>query len=182
MTSEHTPEPWKVFKSADGTKLLGVGSAETAMGITDYKGGIWANEDEGIANARRIVACVNACAGIGTDILEKVDDNGGILRAADTVASEITKRLQAEARADAAEALLDESRGHIAELLGLVRNAQERLCEYLTPDGSNDDREAMNDLLYMFDGPEQRTIENPARVFLAEAAPKPVRLGDEGEG
>lgn len=52
------------------------------------------------------------------------------------------------------------------ETLGLIRKAQERLCEYLVPDGSNDEHEVMNDLLYMLDGPEQRAIETPARAIL----------------
>ncbi len=70
--SEHTPEPWAVFMSNDDEKLLGVGSAETGEGITDHRGGIWNWDDtQGRANARRIVACVNACKGIPTEELEK---------------------------------------------------------------------------------------------------------------
>ena len=102
--SEHTLEPWKVFKSADGTKLLGVGSAETAEGITDYRGGIWASEDEGLSNARRIVACVNACQGIETDVLEsRAVEPCDICGAA----SHNLRANRAEGRADEAEALLN---------------------------------------------------------------------------
>ena len=162
MTSEHTPEPWKVFKSADGTKLLGVGSAETAEGITDYRGGIWASEDEGLANARRIVACVNACAGIKTRDLEKGGEGWIFPIVEDFVqdtatASENVKRMYDcattnKVRADAAEVLL----------------------------------ETMTDILESYAGKKvpkyvQSQVAD-ARAFLAETAPKPVRLGDEGEG
>lgn len=64
----HTKEPWRV-SSTPGT----------------YKASIWNEQGQMIAdlgktksisltgareNARRIVACVNACAGIGTEVLE----------------------------------------------------------------------------------------------------------------
>lgn len=57
----------------------------------------------------------------------------------------------------------------LEQTLGIIRKAQERLCSYLTPDGNDDDRECLNDLLYMFDGPEQRAIEGPARDRVARA-------------
>ena len=63
MVDEHTPEPW----SADWTKQQGtvVGSMwEKDSGLT-----ITANPSTN-ENARRIVACVNACAGIPTAALE----------------------------------------------------------------------------------------------------------------
>lgn len=50
--------------------------------------------------------------------------------------------------------------------LALIRKAQDRLSSYLCPDGSNDLTELTNDLLYMFDGPEQREIEKAARATL----------------
>lgn len=56
--------------------------------------------------------------------------------------------------------------------LSLIRKAQERLTDYLRPDGPDDDRETLNDLLYMFDGPEQREIEKQARDFRRKLATK----------
>ena len=55
--------------------------------------------------------------------------------------------------------------------LALIRKAQERLCAHLVPEGSNDDHEALNDLLYMLDGPEQREIERKARAAIHATAP-----------
>ncbi|MES0385968.1 MAG: hypothetical protein ABUJ98_15465 [Hyphomicrobium sp.] len=116
----HTPEPWKVFMSTDGTKLLGVGSAETAEGIVDYKGGIWASEDEGIANSRRIVACVNACAGMKVETLERL-----ILgELAGEHDADMMMR-EAQARADDAEALLNDAHFLILELRGFILSEYE---------------------------------------------------------
>lgn len=53
--------------------------------------------------------------------------------------------------------------------LSLIRKAQERLSSHLTPDSNGDDAECLNDLLYMFDGPEQRKIEADARMALSNA-------------
>jgi hypothetical protein len=73
----HTPEPWKV---GDGARPLFAWSgqilAEHRLDGTDF---ILAscNQDypeEAEANARRIVAAVNACRGIPTEVLEAEDD------------------------------------------------------------------------------------------------------------
>lgn len=71
---EHTPTPWKVNTNAEYA---------FAATITDENGGVLIaktsgldtfhdnqNCDEENANARRIVACVNACDGISTEMLE----------------------------------------------------------------------------------------------------------------
>lgn len=59
--NEHTPLPWKVYRASnEAGSLLGVGSAETGVGVTDARGGIWQWEDaEGIANANLIITAVN---------------------------------------------------------------------------------------------------------------------------
>ena len=59
---DHAPEPWHVDDGGDGEIMLwgGAGSVEDP----DI-GEIYAMD-----NARRIVACVNACAGIPTERLE----------------------------------------------------------------------------------------------------------------
>jgi protein-disulfide isomerase-like protein with CxxC motif len=62
--SEHTKEPW----AGKEIPLTAVGLARAGFGIvfTNHT----ATRDEAEANARRIVASVNACAGIPTDVLE----------------------------------------------------------------------------------------------------------------
>ena len=66
IENKHTPEPWRT-------------DAECGFpqDIHDSKGNLFLrcgsdfdNEIYGEANARRIVACVNACSGISTDNLE----------------------------------------------------------------------------------------------------------------
>jgi hypothetical protein len=57
----------------------------------------------------------------------------------------------------------------LPELLKLIRRAQDRLTEYLCPEGSNDADECLNDMLEMFDGPEQRRVEQMARAALSRA-------------
>ena len=69
--NKHTPEPWRT-------------DAECGFpqDIHDSKGNLFLrcgsdfdNEIYGEANARRITACVNACAGIDTELLEIIADN-----------------------------------------------------------------------------------------------------------
>lgn len=68
---EHTKEPWSIGKPPpNGEQTIGdskglmVAVATTGYGVSSE------------ANARRIVACVNACVGVGTEYLE---DNGPII-------------------------------------------------------------------------------------------------------
>lgn len=66
MTTKHTPEPWRIdeyrnFVTPDGPLYLGGATTPLTLGEDMRKG--W-------ENARRIVACVNACEGIGTEQLE----------------------------------------------------------------------------------------------------------------
>jgi len=71
--SEHTKEPWKVVGPYFGHFYIRNDPAEwNGMGYqhicsVPYEQGV----DFFHANARRIVACVNACEGIGTGWLEK---------------------------------------------------------------------------------------------------------------
>ena len=60
--SNHTPEPW------NGKRI---GIAVHYFESIDVEIALTGKSDEAMANARRIVACVNACAGISTDRLEK---------------------------------------------------------------------------------------------------------------
>lgn len=61
---KHSPEPWRVEQGS-------MRDIETATGTTV----VWGHDDYSEptmseANARRIVACVNACAGMSTEALE----------------------------------------------------------------------------------------------------------------
>jgi hypothetical protein len=69
MTDKHTPEPWKLCsKSYEcGGDIVGPSGQSIFFGdpfkeIPDVRK---------YADARRIVACVNACAGMSTDVLER---------------------------------------------------------------------------------------------------------------
>ena len=65
--SEHNKEPWQIMK---GRNCFDVSDAEeTPIAV------MVGDED---TNARRIVACVNACAGVSNLFLEAVADTGGI--------------------------------------------------------------------------------------------------------
>ena len=72
--AEHTKEPWFYSETDDG--FAEITNDERAAGEyisiaevpTGFSGKIGAEQE---ANARRIVACVNACEGIPTGVLEK---------------------------------------------------------------------------------------------------------------
>lgn len=69
----HTPEPWR--EGIPGTVVAdipiegGPGGVNGADAVA-YYGGNLIGESMTVANARRIVACVNACAGVPTDMLK----------------------------------------------------------------------------------------------------------------
>lgn len=59
---KHTAEPWRLFNLLEG--------AYEVCKADDYAtGGVCAPHSR--ADARRIVACVNALAGVGTEVLEE---------------------------------------------------------------------------------------------------------------
>lgn len=80
-TTQHTQEPWVISDS----------------GVAFYS----ANGEKGRADARRIVACVNACRGLSTDELEK----SGLVSAVGTQIIEMEK--QRDQLADALQELHD---------------------------------------------------------------------------
>lgn len=81
---KHTAEPWKLHRSGQS-----VGSSD-GYGVCE----VWPRDEdnfpdtEGKANARRIVACVNACRGLSTDELEK----HGLVSAVGTELIELKKQ------------------------------------------------------------------------------------------
>ena len=63
---KHTPEPWEIYgRYGDHGRIVGEGDRHIA-GTMGYSSNIRSGEvrAENQANARRIVECVNACAGI----------------------------------------------------------------------------------------------------------------------
>lgn len=70
--NKHTPEPWRSFNNGQG--VVGVSTDRSDVCWTRIEEGGWLDSDRTIdidyENARRIVACVNACAGCATEVLE----------------------------------------------------------------------------------------------------------------
>lgn len=63
--SDYTPEPWSVY---EGEHIHGVLDAEGK-----HLAEMWQRKQyNSLANARRIVACINACEDISTETLESV--------------------------------------------------------------------------------------------------------------
>ena len=79
--NKYTPEPWRAFNNGEG--VVGVGTDHSDVCWTRIEEGGWLNSDRTIdtdyENARRIVACVNACEGIPTYQLTGEDGNPVIL-------------------------------------------------------------------------------------------------------
>jgi hypothetical protein len=81
--SEHTKEPWIFYGEEDGDFIIfgntpeakefvaNVGSEGALQAVMSPPNGL-AAFDLDLANARRIVACVNACEGSETEVLEKL--------------------------------------------------------------------------------------------------------------
>lgn len=67
--TKHTPEPWRFICANDETGHEPCIMRCDAIGLVSAPQHP-ADEAEDEANARRIVACVNACAGISTEALE----------------------------------------------------------------------------------------------------------------
>ena len=73
--SNHTQEPWRVGRPGtvvSDTPVPGMGGSDAV----EYYGGHLIGESIVEANARRIVACVNAIAGVPTEWLEKFSIDG----------------------------------------------------------------------------------------------------------
>lgn len=77
----HSKEPWRVQHPHAGMR---------GWEIADSSGLNQVSQDVTDANARRIVACVNACRGLSTDVLERMP-TGGLLNA---TAELLTRRAQ----------------------------------------------------------------------------------------
>lgn len=68
--SEHTKEPWAIRRGHSTVEVITVAGLSIAQTIGDV---YWKNfSDESLANAHRIVACVNALAGIPTSDIPSI--------------------------------------------------------------------------------------------------------------
>jgi hypothetical protein len=71
MTDKHTPEPWRIHRIAEGgvtfIAVLADDGAPVPVPVTAYR----EETPEELARLLRIVACVNACKGFPTELLEK---------------------------------------------------------------------------------------------------------------
>lgn len=84
MSQQHTPEPWGINEWPQPDASIAIGAIGTPLIARVILRDVSINEQK--ANARRIVACVNACAQITTDELESIPPTGGMLGPRDDVA------------------------------------------------------------------------------------------------
>jgi hypothetical protein len=91
---KHTAEPWIVSNLTDVFSADRRGNVNDGFQIADCSVDFDAPDDPGlsidqrIANARRIVACVNACAGISTEELEEQVSHGRLIALSECSACE----------------------------------------------------------------------------------------------
>lgn len=69
--TNHTPEPWLWHEQGDANEYCLLTSGKDWVISFRQNGGLMPDTQRD--NARRIVACVNACKGITTETLERVD-------------------------------------------------------------------------------------------------------------
>lgn len=74
MDIRHSPEPWSVvIQGKPGAREILVDNGEDLVAMVAIEHcRRQVLYDDGVANARRIVAAVNACAGISTEDLERL--------------------------------------------------------------------------------------------------------------
>lgn len=104
--TEHTKEPWLVYEEdvAGDTEIYIQADADAVPaiaeimthGLADFDKSYDIDEQAGRANARRIVACVNACKRFTIEVLEAAASCGGI------TAEPTAELLMAEQKSDAA--------------------------------------------------------------------------------
>lgn len=75
----HTPEPWVIKRWQRTLMIIGNFDGTHGQGLA-HTVGLRGIDGLDAANARRIIACVNACRGIPTEDLEDLDD-GDLLTA-----------------------------------------------------------------------------------------------------
>lgn len=76
--NKYSKEPWNVGKTNDGNCCIWFdGKQEPDDEMGEFNTWIDCNTNE---NARRIAACVNACAGLDTELLENIVLTGETLK------------------------------------------------------------------------------------------------------
>jgi hypothetical protein len=158
--NEHTKEPWELWESGDASPHQIFTRAELDQieihhyGFTDPDGSIAAEQ---LANARRIVACVNACRGLPTKELEEkglVSAVGSELLERDQQLATLTARLseseQRELEAVSIVAALPKTALDIRAFIGSYFNS----LKYGRPDEVSCDEDvyvvSVHDLLSAF--------------------------------
>lgn len=116
---EHTAEPWRIGRWLDGGETVGAQDIviDTDIGPKVILSGNSNFPQEGNADARRAVACVNACAGFETELLESVVALGTTLGQRLAVIggwAEAEAERQRDELAEAIRLTLDEN-GHLAD-------------------------------------------------------------------
>ncbi|MGL4260995.1 MAG: hypothetical protein ACRCTX_05190, partial [Afipia sp.] len=100
MSEKHTPGPWvgvdpktgkfrdtpwdAVNERVSSSMAAPIKAGRATVALVVMAG--WENKEKLHANARRIVACVNACEGIETSELEEISSTGGMLGPREDVA------------------------------------------------------------------------------------------------
>jgi hypothetical protein len=124
--SNHTKTPWRTGKShcvvAD-EPVPGMNGSDAF----EYYGGHLIAESVTPKNARRIVACVNACVGISNEELHEIADQGGMLTPRQQIAESAQQRheiLEALKRCQAFISEVTDAGGKYAGLHGpVIRDA-----------------------------------------------------------
>lgn len=101
MSAKPTPEPWRV-KPTDRHKVEGSPFEEGTVVASCWTSSFAPPPDEAAANAARIAACVNACAGIPTEILatdgfsvvEALRHRDALLAAAERIAADMSRHVE----------------------------------------------------------------------------------------
>lgn len=111
MTQKHTPEPWSLSLAQNAAGVITGGPVRELHNGTSVQGQIasaclqeWISSGERDANTRRIVACVNALAGIGDDNALFFHGN----RVRSVISSMKLKELDLEQQRDHLQAEVDE--------------------------------------------------------------------------
>lgn len=126
MATEHTPEPW----ISEGS-FIGIPNGKGTFYMSPLSG---INQERREADARRIVACVNACAGLSTGFLEQIDSIQSALTG-QLVVTEVLENQRDEllaAKGKVSVTLTGKEIREIAELAGLQFVEHDYTDEYET--------------------------------------------------
>lgn len=118
--NKHTPEPWAIDPDDRpnmhwNNHIVSEANPNIAICFMAHDG--TEQNERGEANARRVVACVNACAGIDTELLEIIADNDKTLAG---VIANVEKQ-----RDELLAALEKMNRAYVI----LMESARDRICD-----------------------------------------------------